>query len=197
MRRRRDANANARKKSAAGNGAVMCSTPVNVHSACSRWTQRGVPARITAWPRSGSATNAGQSPLRVVTTAKFVAPISGPAPCLPRSPITSPTKTPLALAHHAAETGSTVARNARPEPNSGRFRTSRCGRKYRLPRDEALAVLEDQRFASDVRQAEQYWQSQGIQGVPALIFNRRHPVSGAQGVDNFTHILEQLATIRD
>ena len=66
-----------------------------------------------------------------------------------------------------------------------------------LPRDEALAVLGDQRFASDVRQAEQHWQNQGIQGVPALIFNRRHLVSGAQGVDNFTHILEQLATMTD
>ena len=58
---------------------------------------------------------------------------------------------------------------------------------------EALAVLEDQRFAADVRKAESYWQSQGIRGVPAMIFNRRHLVTGAQGVENYTRILEQLA----
>lgn len=67
----------------------------------------------------------------------------------------------------------------------------------RLARDEALLVLQDQRFAADVRQAEQYWQSQGIQSVPAVIFNRQHLVSGAQGVENFTQILQQLATMSD
>lgn len=66
-----------------------------------------------------------------------------------------------------------------------------------LDRDEALAALLDQRFAQVVREEEQYWQSQGIQGVPAIIFNRRHLVSGAQGVENFTRILAQLATMKD
>lgn len=61
-----------------------------------------------------------------------------------------------------------------------------------LERNEALAVLVDQRFAAEVREAEQYWVNQGIQGVPAVIFNQRHMVSGAQGVENFTRILEQL-----
>jgi predicted DsbA family dithiol-disulfide isomerase len=62
---------------------------------------------------------------------------------------------------------------------------------------EALAVLDDQRFASDVRQAENHWVSQDIRGVPAVIFNRRHLVSGAQGVENFTRILEQLTRTKD
>ncbi|MFT6916860.1 MAG: putative DsbA family dithiol-disulfide isomerase [Motiliproteus sp.] len=62
-----------------------------------------------------------------------------------------------------------------------------------LDRDEALAVLEDQRFASAVRDVEKHWLSQDIQGVPAVIFNRRHLVSGAQGVETFTRILQQLA----
>ena len=64
-----------------------------------------------------------------------------------------------------------------------------------LDRSEALAVLADQRFAADVRKAEQHWINQGIQGVPAVIFNRRHLVSGAQGVENFTGILNQLAAM--
>lgn len=64
-----------------------------------------------------------------------------------------------------------------------------------LDRDKAAAVLADQRFAAAVREAEGHWQAQGIQAVPAIIFNRRYLVSGAQGVDNYTRILEQLANM--
>lgn len=56
---------------------------------------------------------------------------------------------------------------------------------------EARAVLEDQRFAEEVRNAEHILQKRGVQGVPAIIFNQRHLVSGAQGVENFTLILQQ------
>ncbi len=66
-----------------------------------------------------------------------------------------------------------------------------------LERDGALAVLADQRFAVDVREAENTWLNQGIRGVPAMIFNRRHLVTGAQGVDNYTSILAQLAGMPD
>lgn len=66
-----------------------------------------------------------------------------------------------------------------------------------LDRSEALAVLADQRFAADVRKAEQYWTGHGIRGVPAVIFNQRHLVSGAQGVETFTDILKQLAAMPD
>lgn len=66
-----------------------------------------------------------------------------------------------------------------------------------LDRDEALAVLTEQRFAKEVRDEERHWQHQGIQSVPAVVFNNRHLVSGAQGVENFTHILEQLAQMAD
>ena len=66
-----------------------------------------------------------------------------------------------------------------------------------LDRDEALTVLEEQRFAKEVRAEERHWQQQGIQSVPAMIFNERHLVSGAQGVDNYVNILEQLATMQD
>ncbi|MBP6495422.1 MAG: DsbA family oxidoreductase [Psychrobacter sp.] len=62
---------------------------------------------------------------------------------------------------------------------------------------EALAVLEDQRFANDVREVEQHWQRQGIQSVPAVIFDEQHLVSGAQGVDNYVNILEQLANMKE
>lgn len=66
-----------------------------------------------------------------------------------------------------------------------------------LDRDEALAILSDQRFADEVRRAEQFWQQQGISGVPAVVFNRKHLVTGAQGVENYTSILSQLAEMKD
>lgn len=66
-----------------------------------------------------------------------------------------------------------------------------------LDRTEALAVLADQRFASAVRQAQQGWLNHNIRAVPAMIFNRKHLVSGAQGVDNYTRILAQLASLPD
>lgn len=66
-----------------------------------------------------------------------------------------------------------------------------------LDRSEALEVLEDQRFAAQVRDAENFWRQQGVHGVPAMIFNRQHLVTGAQGVENYTRILEQLAAMPD
>ena len=66
-----------------------------------------------------------------------------------------------------------------------------------LERSEAMAVLEGQFFAKEVRAAEQHWQQQGIQSVPAIVFNERHLVSGAQGVENYVSILEQLADMTD
>ncbi len=65
-----------------------------------------------------------------------------------------------------------------------------------LDRDEALAVLDDKRFADDVRSAERFWQQQGISGVPAVVFDRKHLVTGAQGVENYTSILAQLAAMK-
>ena len=61
-----------------------------------------------------------------------------------------------------------------------------------LDRDEALAVLRDARFAEDVRAAEQIWTTKGIQGVPAMIFNQKYLVTGAQGTENFVSILRQI-----
>lgn len=61
-----------------------------------------------------------------------------------------------------------------------------------LDRVEALAVLDDQRYADQIRQEENFWMKQGIRGVPAVVFNRQHLVTGAQGSESFTQILKQL-----
>lgn len=66
-----------------------------------------------------------------------------------------------------------------------------------LDRNEAGDVLSDQRFASNVRQEQAFWTQQGISGVPAVVFDRKHLVTGAQGVENFKNILSQLRLQRD
>ena len=65
-----------------------------------------------------------------------------------------------------------------------------------LDPSQALAVLADQRFAADVRQEQNFWIQQGIRGVPAVVFDRQHLVTGAQGVDSYTRILKQLTEQR-
>ena len=62
-----------------------------------------------------------------------------------------------------------------------------------LDRNEALAVIADQRFANVIREAVQHSKQQGVQSVPSVIFNGGHLVSGAQGVENYKSILKQLA----
>lgn len=61
-----------------------------------------------------------------------------------------------------------------------------------LDRAEALKVLEEDQFADEIRQEEDFWRQNGIQGVPAVIFDRRHLITGAQGVENYASILKQL-----
>lgn len=64
-----------------------------------------------------------------------------------------------------------------------------------LDRAEAALVLDDQRYASEVRGLEQFWIQQGIRGVPAIVFDKKHLVTGAQGVENYGQILRQLASV--
>lgn len=63
-----------------------------------------------------------------------------------------------------------------------------------LDRTEAFALLEDQRFASEVRQMQNFWLQQGVRSVPAVVFDRQHLVSGAQGVGNFTRVLDTITS---
>jgi predicted DsbA family dithiol-disulfide isomerase len=65
-----------------------------------------------------------------------------------------------------------------------------------LDHEEAASVLADQRFAAEVRQEQNFWMQQGITGVPAIVFDRKHLVTGAQGVDNFRSVLNQLQKIK-
>ena len=63
-----------------------------------------------------------------------------------------------------------------------------------LDRDTALTMLDSGERAELVRKNERFWTSRGITGVPAMIFDRQHLVTGAQGEENYANILKQLQT---
>lgn len=60
----------------------------------------------------------------------------------------------------------------------------------------ARALLDGDDLMQIVREEERFWTQQGISGVPAMVFDRKHLVTGAQGVEAYTSILTQLAEMR-
>ena len=58
-----------------------------------------------------------------------------------------------------------------------------------LDRDEAQAVLDDGRYEEVIRQLEQFWTSRGIQGVPAVVFEGKYLISGAQDASVFSDVI--------
>ena len=59
--------------------------------------------------------------------------------------------------------------------------------------DAARELLASDRYASEVREREQFYQQQGIHSVPAIIINDRHLISGGQPVEVFEQALRQIA----
>ncbi|MDU0111525.1 DsbA family oxidoreductase [Psychrosphaera aquimarina] len=64
-----------------------------------------------------------------------------------------------------------------------------------LDKNEAKQILLSTEVTDEVNQIAQFWTSQGISGVPAMIFNQRHLVTGAQGTENYTSILNQIISL--
>jgi predicted DsbA family dithiol-disulfide isomerase len=62
-----------------------------------------------------------------------------------------------------------------------------------LDQAEAAAVLEDGRYAAEVREHQRFWLSKGIQAVPSFILDRRYLIPGAQDPDVFVAALEKLS----
>ena len=59
--------------------------------------------------------------------------------------------------------------------------------------EDAVAVLEDERYASAVRDAQRVSISGGIQGVPAVIINQKELLVGAQGSDAYKEAIMSQA----
>lgn len=61
-----------------------------------------------------------------------------------------------------------------------------------LPFEDAQQVLESEMFADAVRERQRYSIASGITGVPAMIFNQSHLHIGAQGIEKYKDILQQI-----
>ena len=61
-----------------------------------------------------------------------------------------------------------------------------------LDREEAARVLAEEREAAAVREEQDAWRDQGITAVPAMIFERKHLILGAKGVEGYRFILDKL-----
>lgn len=66
-----------------------------------------------------------------------------------------------------------------------------------LPGERARQILDSDDLAAEVRDAEQTFQRQGIQAVPAVIINRQHLISGGQPVEIFEQAIRQIAAAKD
>jgi predicted DsbA family dithiol-disulfide isomerase len=64
-----------------------------------------------------------------------------------------------------------------------------------LDSQRATAILETDEFAAQVRADEQFYLRNGITGVPAVILERKHLISGGQPVEVFEQALRQVAAL--
>jgi len=62
-----------------------------------------------------------------------------------------------------------------------------------LDAERAQQVLESREFTDEVREAERFWQEAGIDGVPAVVINRRHLIQGGQPPEVFAQALRKIA----
>ncbi len=58
---------------------------------------------------------------------------------------------------------------------------------------EAARVIDSDQYADDVREAEAFWQQQGISSVPSVIINERYLVQGGQPPEAFEQALRRVA----
>ncbi len=61
-----------------------------------------------------------------------------------------------------------------------------------LDTDKAVSTLQNEPYAADVRQQQKLWIDRGITGVPAMVFNGKYLVTGAQGIDNYVSVINQV-----
>ena len=62
-----------------------------------------------------------------------------------------------------------------------------------LDPEAAREVLASGDYAEEVREAEEYWQSQGIRAVPSVVVNHRHLLQGGQPPEVYLQALRQIA----
>ena len=65
-----------------------------------------------------------------------------------------------------------------------------------LDRDECQDWLDDEALAREVRGEEAYWRDENITGVPAIIFDGKYMVPGAQSAETFADVIAKVLAKR-
>jgi len=60
-----------------------------------------------------------------------------------------------------------------------------------LDRDAAKTALETEAHVAAVREKQQFWTSRGVSGVPSMVFGGKYLLTGAQGTDTYTQVLQR------
>ncbi|WP_170764465.1 DsbA family oxidoreductase [Ruegeria lacuscaerulensis] len=60
-----------------------------------------------------------------------------------------------------------------------------------LDRDDASAALSSGAHGAPVREKQNFWTSRGVSGVPSMVFGGKYLLTGAQGADNYAHVLQR------
>ncbi|WP_282168540.1 DsbA family oxidoreductase [Ruegeria atlantica] len=63
-----------------------------------------------------------------------------------------------------------------------------------LDRDAAHAALTSGDHIAPVRQKQQFWTSRGVSGVPSMVFEGKYLVTGAQGAETYSDLLQRCLT---
>ncbi len=66
-----------------------------------------------------------------------------------------------------------------------------------MDRDTALAWLADEALSQTVRAEQAYWLDQNITGVPAIIFDQKFMVPGAQSAETFADVISKVLSKRE
>ena len=65
-----------------------------------------------------------------------------------------------------------------------------------LDPDAARAVLDTGSHAAQVRERQKFWTDRGISGVPAMVFDGKYLVTGAQGSETYAQIIDRVVSER-
>jgi len=63
--------------------------------------------------------------------------------------------------------------------------------------EAARTALAGEHMAWNVRAMQKFWIDKGVRGVPAMVFDKKHLVTGAQGVETYARLLRQYAPAGD
>ncbi|WP_170412210.1 DsbA family oxidoreductase [Ruegeria atlantica] len=63
-----------------------------------------------------------------------------------------------------------------------------------LDREAARAALTSGDHIAPVREKQQFWSSRGISGVPSMVFAGKYLMTGAQGAENYSNVLQRCMT---